>query len=451
MTVPSNDMNTLSKITTKVFFRGCATSLLIPIVALAGSVSAHGATISWSGAVAGGSWPTGGNWVGGTAPNNSISTSTGDFAQFFSTISGRMPNVAGTRSINGMSFSNRNWQLNNTTVGGILSVGGNGIAVASQRTVDLNTLIRVNSQSWTTTGSAILNVNQAVTEVDGGPFILTKGGGGTMNINAGFAVGTLSLAGGFTVLGANNLLGDSMSIVNTTAANLNLNGFSDSVGTLLTGSGDLALNFGSISGANSFSFADSSALSWGAGILIVQNFENGIDTLRFGTSSSGLSEAQLSQIQFDVGGPLAQIDDLGFVTPASGVSPYNAWVAFWQTNSAGFTDTAGNADPDGDGFVNDVEFAFDGDPTVGTPALMTVTPVGSNAVFNWVESTNGVVYTVQTNSTLTNAWTAAAGLTISNSANTNNVLLAPTYVRKEFIITNATGKEFYRVQATIAP
>ena len=82
---------------------------------------------------------------------------------------------------------------------------------------------------------------------------------------------------------------------------------------------------------------------------------------------------------------------------------------------------------------------------------MTVTPVGSNAVFNWVESTNGVVYTVQTNSTLTNAWTAAAGLTISNSANTNNVLLAPTYVRKEFIITNATGKEFYRVQATIAP
>ena len=139
------------------------------------------------------------------------------------------------------------------------------------------------------------------------------------------------------------------------------------------------------------------------------------------------------------------------MTPASGVSPYNAWVAFWQTNSAGFTDTAGNADPDGDGFVNDVEFAFDGDQTVGTPALMTVTPVGSNAVFNWVESTNGVVYTVQTNSTLTNAWTAAAGLTISNSANTNNVLLAPTYVRKEFIITNATGKEFYRVQATIAP
>ena len=321
MTLPSNNMNTVNKVMTKVFFRGYATSLLTTIVALAWSMPAHGATISWSGSNSA-TWTTGGNWVGGTAPNNSISTSTGDFAQFFSTISGRMPNVAGTRSINGMSFSNRNWQLNNTTVGGILSVGGNGIAVASQRTVDLNTLIRVNSQSWTTTGSAILNVNQAVTEVDGGPFILTKGGGGTMNINAGFAVGTLSLAGGFTVLGANNLLGDSMSIVNTTAANLNLNGFSDSVGTLLTGSGDLALNFGSISGANSFSFADSSSLLWGDGTLLIQNFENGFDTLRFGTNSSGLTAGQLSKIQFGAGGPLAQIDGSGFVTAVPEPSTY---------------------------------------------------------------------------------------------------------------------------------
>jgi len=30
------------------------------------------------------------------------------------------------------------------------------------------------------------------------------------------------------------------------------------------------------------------------------------------------------------------------------------------------------------------------------------------------------------------------------------VLLAPTYVRKEFIITNATGKDFYRV-TSVAP
>jgi autotransporter-associated beta strand protein len=139
------------------------------------------------------------------------------------------------------------------------------------------------------------------------------------------------------------------------------------------------------------------------------------------------------------------------VQPASSVPPYNAWVAFWQTNSAGFTNTAGTDNPDGDPFNNNMEFAFDGNPTVGTPALMTVTPVGSNAVFNWIERTNGVIYEVQKNSTLTNAWAAATGLSISNSTNTSNVLPAPAYVQKEFIITNATGKDFYRVRATIQP
>ena len=64
---------------------------------------------------------------------------------------------------------------------------------------------------------------------------------------------------------------------------------------------------------------------------------------------------------------------------------------------------------------------------------------------------NDVDYTVQKNATLTNEWTEAIGLTISESTNQTGVLLAPGYVRKEFIITNATGKDFYRVQATIAP
>ena len=316
----SNNIITVNKVMTKVFFRGYARSLLITIVALAGSVSAHGATISWSGSSSS-TWTTGANWVGNTAPSGSISTSTGDFAQFSSTTSGRMPNVAGTRGINGMSFANRDWQLNNTTVGGILSVGANGIAVESQRTVNLNTLIRVNSQSWTTTGSGILNVNQAVTEIAGGPHTLTKAASGTLNLNASLTVGTFSLAGGLTVLGANNLLGDSMNIANTTAANLNLNGFSDSVGTLLIGAGDLALNFGSL-GANSFSFADSSSLLWGDGTLLIQNFENSFDTLRFGTNSSGLTAGQLSKIQFGAGGPLAQIDGSGFVTAVPEPSTY---------------------------------------------------------------------------------------------------------------------------------
>jgi len=81
---------------------------------------------------------------------------------------------------------------------------------------------------------------------------------------------------------------------------------------------------------------------------------------------------------------------------------------------------------------------------------MTVTAVGTNAVFNWVERTNGVIYEVQTSGNLTNGWTGPAAVTISNSTNQSGVLLAPEYVRREFVLP-ALGKNFYRVRATLLP
>jgi hypothetical protein len=121
------------------------------------------------------------------------------------------------------------------------------------------------------------------------------------------------------------------------------------------------------------------------------------------------------------------------------------------------TNANGTADPDGDGFNNDLEFAFDGNPTVGTASLLTVTPSGTNAVFNFLASTNpaAVVYTVQATTNLsTGPWADDIGVTasITNSANQTNpaILLAPDYVRREFTLP-ATNKSFYRVKATIAP
>jgi autotransporter-associated beta strand protein len=130
-------------------------------------------------------------------------------------------------------------------------------------------------------------------------------------------------------------------------------------------------------------------------------------------------------------------------------SPASNNYASWLANYPSLTgaDTNGSADPDGDGFINNTEFAFDGNPTVGTPALMTATAVGTNAVFNWIERTNGVTYEVQKNSSLTNAWTST-GIIGVVASNQSGVLLPPEYVRKQFS-TNASGKDFYRVRATI--
>jgi autotransporter-associated beta strand protein len=135
------------------------------------------------------------------------------------------------------------------------------------------------------------------------------------------------------------------------------------------------------------------------------------------------------------------------------LTPYQSWL----TNYPTLANTNGTADPDGDGFNNNLEFAFDGNPTVGTAALLTATRSGSNAVFNFVASTNtnAVSYTVQSTTNLsTGPWADDIGVTasITNSANQTNpaILLAPDYVRREFSLP-ATNKSFYRVEATIAP
>ncbi len=141
------------------------------------------------------------------------------------------------------------------------------------------------------------------------------------------------------------------------------------------------------------------------------------------------------------------------VVSTSSPTPYNAWVTYWQGVDPGFTNTAGTADPDGDQFDNNEEFAFDGNPTVGTPALLTATKSGTNTIFNYVAltNTNAATYVVQTTTNLATigSWSNAS-VTISNSANTNGINIPADYVRKEFTVP-AAGNSFYRVQAAIAP
>jgi hypothetical protein len=95
-------------------------------------------------------------------------------------------------------------------------------------------------------------------------------------------------------------------------------GYSQTLGPLsLTGPNPSlphTIDFGN--GASALAFANSNTQDWGGILLYLANFKPGVDSLRFGTNSSGLSPSQLALLPFtaslDVPG---SIDANGFVTP----------------------------------------------------------------------------------------------------------------------------------------
>ena len=141
------------------------------------------------------------------------------------------------------------------------------------------------------------------------------------------------------------------------------------------------------------------------------------------------------------------------------LTPYGSWLTNYPgiTNfPGGASNTNGMADPDGDGLINELEFAFDGDPTVGTPALLNVVQSEPDAVFSFLASTNpgAVSYLVQSTTNLRTGWSNNIAVTASiiDSPNQTNpvIPLFPSYLRREFSVPQ-NGNSFYRVQATILP
>jgi len=113
-----------------------------------------------------------------------------------------------------------------------------------------------------------------------------------------------------------------------TPAVFHTGGLSQRLGTLqLAGSDPSVLriiDFGS--GAGALTFADSSAQDWGGFTLTITNYALGTAKLRFGTSGSGLTPAQLSQTEFaDFLNLPGVMDNSGYVTPAlpriTGITP----------------------------------------------------------------------------------------------------------------------------------
>lgn len=140
----------------------------------------------------------------------------------------------------------------------------------------------------------------------------------------------------------------------------------------------------------------------------------------------------------------------GLLTVTTNTPPANPY-SNWLTNYPSLTGTNTNAtaDPEGDGFINQMEFAFGGNPTTGTPALLQAQKSGTNTDFTFIADTNSLTYTVQfTTNLATGPWTNTL-VTISNATNQSGVLLT-NYVRLQFTVP-ASGNAFYRVLGVQAP
>ncbi len=210
-----------------------------------------------------------------------------------------------------------------TTIAAIAATSGGGEG-----------LVLLNGARTFNIGNGAANVDLAIEAAitDGtSAGALVKTGLGTLALSgANTYTGSTTINAGTLLLGASNRIADVSNLV-LNGGTFATGGFSETLGTLDV-NGNATIDFGS--GASSLVFADSSALSWGASIsLSLINFTEGVDSIRFGTTSGGLTGAQLGQIT--INGLAATIDSGGYLTAIPEPSAFAALAGLGGLLSAG--------------------------------------------------------------------------------------------------------------------
>ncbi len=264
-----------------------------------------------------------GDVSGGTVGAGSLSATT---------VSGGTTTITGAAGITTLSSGT-------TTVGGVATIGTlsggtanlNGITSAittlSGGTVNLGASTTLSVSGGTSAG-VIAGTGGSLTKTGGGTLTLTGANtytgtttvsAGTLTLHAasGAALASTSAVGvasGATVsLGADSQI-NSAATLTLAGGTLDLNGFNQTLGTLDLNAAS-ALN---LSGSSALVFADSSALDWNSATLSISNFSVTTNSLRFGTTSGGLTATQLGLFRFvEFGNVAALIDANGFIAPIS--------------------------------------------------------------------------------------------------------------------------------------
>lgn len=280
--------------------------------------------------------------------------------------------VSGTQIVGDIHFDNATPTLQDGTLA--LDNGNRLISAFSGVTATINSVI----------GNRNPNGVTLITKYKPGTLIL--GGDNTYSGATMIEGGILQLAAADRIPDGSNLIlgnGDTRSGDGffDTPATFHTGGFNETLGTLkLTGpNASIARTIDFGHGSSQLNFADSSAEDWEGIPLTIVNYTVGTDVLRFGTSSSGLTSAQLALIRFaDYGNMTGAINSSGYVVPAG---PAITQITGGGTANTEITWTAM------DGATYQLQYKTEATNEVWSASGPNVTSSGSSASFT--ENTSG--------------------------------------------------------------
>jgi fibronectin-binding autotransporter adhesin len=190
------------------------------------------------------------------------------------------------------------------------SIAGNNEALLANTAVTNFTLNLAVNKTNTYSG-AIGGFGAGASGGNGGAMTLTKSGDGVQILSGSCTyTGATTTAAGTLGLGANNILTNSPIVL--TGGTLDAGTYSNALKTL-TLSGTATINLGT---GGKLVFGNSSGLTWSGTLNVTGDFVKS-QSLRFGTTSSGLTTEQLAKIKV-VGGGYAVLDDNGYIKSYQG-------------------------------------------------------------------------------------------------------------------------------------